>query len=150
MPPISTGEQAQECADSAPSPAPQFGSLLKCYRMAAGLTQHALAERSGMSARGISDLERGVRSVPQKRTLARLARALPIAALDRLALEAAAQQQCQPPHSLRLSGRHANGGVGVTAAYGSDSRRGHVRVRLYGDCQDQPGPTVRRADALGH
>lgn len=95
MPPISTGEQAQECADSAPSPAPQFGSLLKCYRMAAGLTQHALAERSGMSARGISDLERGVRSVPQKRTLARLARALPIAALDRLALEAAAQQQCR-------------------------------------------------------
>jgi tetratricopeptide (TPR) repeat protein len=108
MPLISMGNQASDSADSAPGPAPQFGDLLKRHRMAVGLTQHALAERSGMSARGISDLERGVRIVPQKSTVARLVRALPIAALDRLALEVAAKQQhrhVQPaPPASALSG----------------------------------------------
>ena len=38
-----------------------FGELLRRLRVAAGLTQEALAERAGLSARGLSDLERGVR-----------------------------------------------------------------------------------------
>ena len=41
-----------------------FGQLLKRYRTAAGLTQEALAERAGLSARGISDMERGLRRAP--------------------------------------------------------------------------------------
>jgi transcriptional regulator with XRE-family HTH domain len=41
-----------------------FGDLLRAYRAAAGLTQEELAERVGMSARGISDLERGIRRTP--------------------------------------------------------------------------------------
>jgi transcriptional regulator with XRE-family HTH domain len=40
---------------------PAFGALLRRYREEAGLTQEALAERAGLSARGISDLERGIR-----------------------------------------------------------------------------------------
>ncbi len=36
-----------------------FGVLLKEYRLAAGLTQEALAERAGLSARNIQNLERG-------------------------------------------------------------------------------------------
>ena len=39
--------------------APGFGALLQRYRRAAGLTQEALAERAGTSARGISDREGG-------------------------------------------------------------------------------------------
>ena len=35
-----------------------FGELLRRYRVAAGLTQEALAERAGISTRGVSDLER--------------------------------------------------------------------------------------------
>ena len=35
--------------------------LLLRYRMAAGLSQEDLAERAGLSRRGISDLERGAR-----------------------------------------------------------------------------------------
>ena len=35
--------------------------LLRRYREAAGLTQETLAQRAGLSARGISDLERGAR-----------------------------------------------------------------------------------------
>jgi hypothetical protein len=35
-----------------------FGALLRGWRLAAGLTQEALAEQAGLSARGIADLER--------------------------------------------------------------------------------------------
>jgi non-specific serine/threonine protein kinase len=34
-----------------------FGDLLRHYRLAAGLTQEELAERAGLSSRGVSDLE---------------------------------------------------------------------------------------------
>src|SRR5947209_2906721 len=35
-----------------------FGALLQRHRLAAGLSQEELAERAGLSRRGISDLER--------------------------------------------------------------------------------------------
>jgi predicted ATPase/transcriptional regulator with XRE-family HTH domain len=53
-----------------------FGDVLRRLRIAAGLTQEALAERSGLSVRGISDLERGVNRSPRKDTLTLLAEAL--------------------------------------------------------------------------
>lgn len=37
----------------------RFGALLKRYRLAAGLSQQALAERARLSARAISAYERG-------------------------------------------------------------------------------------------
>ena len=40
-----------------------FGELLRHYRIAAGLTREELAERAGVSTRGNSDLERGVRGL---------------------------------------------------------------------------------------
>jgi DNA-binding XRE family transcriptional regulator len=36
-----------------------FGDLLRRYRLAANLTQEALAERAGLSDSGIQKLERG-------------------------------------------------------------------------------------------
>src|SRR5579859_3626098 len=45
-----------------------FGILLKRYRMAAGLTQEALATRAGLSARTIADLERGINRIPRHDT----------------------------------------------------------------------------------
>ena len=53
----------------------QFAVLLRGYRLAAGLTQEALAERAGLSANGIQKLERGV-TRPQRDTLERLLQAL--------------------------------------------------------------------------
>jgi len=41
-----------------------FGESLRQLRIAAALSQEALAERAGLSPRGISDLERGVRRTP--------------------------------------------------------------------------------------
>src|SRR5918999_5140329 len=53
-----------------------FGELLKRYRLNAGLTQEELAERADLSVRGVSDLERGVRTRPYKRTLRQIVAAL--------------------------------------------------------------------------
>ncbi len=56
-----------------------FGALVQRYRVAAGLSQEALAERAGLSRRGIADLERGARRFPYGNTLRRLADALGLA-----------------------------------------------------------------------
>src|SRR5690349_7445993 len=71
-----------------------FGDLLGRYRRAAGLSQEDLAELAGVSARGVSDLERGLRRRPHPETVRLLARALPLSEADRAALLAAAR-----PHS---------------------------------------------------
>ena len=55
---------------------PDFGAQLRRLRFAARLTQETLAERTGLSVRGLSDLERGARRLPQRETLQRLITAL--------------------------------------------------------------------------
>ncbi|WP_436530205.1 ATP-binding protein [Actinoplanes sp. HUAS TT8] len=50
----------------------EFGSRLRELRRAAGLTMEQLAEASGVSARAISDMERGHSRAPQARTLVAL------------------------------------------------------------------------------
>ncbi len=66
-----------------------FAALLRRFRLSAHLTQEELAEQAGLSARGISDLERGVRTNPQPATMRRLAEALRLRADDRDAFFAA-------------------------------------------------------------
>src|SRR5215213_8483275 len=70
----------------------EFGGLLRSYRVAAGLTQEELAERAGVSTRGVSDLERGAHGLPRKDTLQLLLDALALAAADRATLVAAARR----------------------------------------------------------
>src|SRR3989442_2858177 len=53
-----------------------LGVALKGLRMTAGLTQEGLAERAGISARTVSDLERGLRTVVHYDTAKRIASAL--------------------------------------------------------------------------
>lgn len=60
-----------------------FGDVLRHLRLRAGLTQEELAERAGLSARGISDLERGVRRSPHAATVDALADALELSADER-------------------------------------------------------------------
>jgi len=66
-----------------------FDDLLRQYRVAAGLTQEALAERSGLSTRAVSDLERGIYRAPQRNTVRLLAAALELAEHDRALLAGA-------------------------------------------------------------
>src|SRR5688500_4533298 len=73
-----------------------FGELLRRYRIAADLTQEELAERAGVSNRGISDLERGARGLPRKDTLQLLLQALDLSPSDRDALVAAARRAPAP------------------------------------------------------
>ncbi len=75
-----------------------FGEALKRYRLAAGLTQEELAERSQMSVRGLVYLERGERH-PHRETVQRLAVALRLEPEERAAFLAAA-----PPASRRTRG----------------------------------------------
>src|SRR5579859_815255 len=69
-----------------------FAELLKELRIAAGLTQEGLADKAKLSARLISDLERGVIKSPRRQTVALLADALDLTGADRTAFEAAARQ----------------------------------------------------------
>lgn len=65
-----------------------FGILLKRYRMAAGLTQEALAARAGLSARTVADLERGINRIPRHDTFELLMPALGLTSQQRVLLVA--------------------------------------------------------------
>jgi transcriptional regulator with XRE-family HTH domain len=67
-----------------------FGQILRHFRIAAGLSQEALAERAQMSKNGVSALERGYRRTPQRETLALLGRALALNEEQRTVFEKAA------------------------------------------------------------
>ena len=59
-----------------------YGELLRRYRLAAGMTQEALAARAGLSPQGIGALERGDRRTPRKATLTLLADALALSPVE--------------------------------------------------------------------
>jgi len=76
-----------------------FGTLLKQYRVAAGLSQEALAERAKLSTRGVQDIERGVNRTPHLHTVELLADALQLTAGERIALEAGVNRRRGPSRS---------------------------------------------------
>src|SRR5687768_6670107 len=76
-----------------------FAQILRWRRLAAGLSQEELAERAGLSVRGVSDLERGRRANPHHQTVRMLAEALALAPDDRAALIAAAHPEVAEPTS---------------------------------------------------
>jgi predicted ATPase/DNA-binding XRE family transcriptional regulator len=65
--------------------------LLRRFRLTAGLSQEALAERSGLSTRAISDLERGLRTAPRPETVRMLTDALSLTDDERAELIQAAR-----------------------------------------------------------
>lgn len=77
-------------ARSAPS---RFGTELQRLRKGAGLTQAQLAERAGISQRGLQDLERGIHQAPRRETVELLAAALGLAGPNRVAFLATTQAQ---------------------------------------------------------
>ena len=73
-----------------------FGVVLRDYRVAAGLTQEALASRTGLSPRGIGDLECGRRSWPRQETVRLLVAGLGLTGAERTAFVRAAQRPSAP------------------------------------------------------
>jgi len=92
--PIATTRQG---AAQARFPTPPFGDLMRQFRIAAGLTQEELAARATVSARAVSDLERGERRRPQRETLRLLADALDLTGDERQRFEAAARTRKATP-----------------------------------------------------
>jgi predicted ATPase/DNA-binding XRE family transcriptional regulator len=70
-----------------------FGDQLRELRSAAALSQEDLAERTGLSRRGISDLERGLRRAPRLETVRLLADGLALGQDERKALLTAARPE---------------------------------------------------------
>src|SRR5258708_22416088 len=75
----------------------KFAALLLRYRAIAGLSQEELAERAELSRRGISDLERGERRMPQASTGRRRAEALKLSDWERAALLASVHPTISSP-----------------------------------------------------
>jgi tetratricopeptide (TPR) repeat protein/transcriptional regulator with XRE-family HTH domain len=68
-----------------------FGGLLRRHRLAAGLTQEELGNRSGLTARAIANMERGRTARPYPRTVRALVEALALSAAERTLLERASR-----------------------------------------------------------
>ena len=84
-----------------------FGAQLRRLRQAAGLTQEQLADRAGLTVKGVSALERGERQYPYPHTVQALVTALDLTGDVRAALIAAVPQRtgtpavAPPPHERK-------------------------------------------------
>lgn len=123
-------------------PAP-FGVLLRRLRLAAGLTQEALAERAGVSAKAVRGLERDPKRAPRLDTVTLLAGALGLDPAARAGFLAAARPETATPReprdvtaplpTLPRSLTPLIGREGVAAAVAELARRGdHQLITLTG------------------
>src|SRR5258705_12661798 len=85
-PRTNTRPQFADPVVSTSTEAPEFASLLRRYRLQAGLSQEALGERANLSVRAISALELGERRAPYLATVRALADALDLVGAERGAL----------------------------------------------------------------
>ena len=93
-----------------------FRGMLRTYRIAAGLTQEALATRALLSEQAVGALERGERRFPRRDTVARIADALGLDGDARVEFVAAAPSR-GGPRPAEPVGRVPR-----------ETARGHVRV----------------------
>ena len=107
-----------------------FGALLRQLRTAAALSQEALAERAGLSPRGISDLERGVRRTPHLTTVSMLADALELGPADRQALLAAARPRSLPEQQAVAPGGYASLPTPLTSLIGREQEMAALTTLL--------------------
>ena len=107
-----------------------FGDLLRQHRLAAGLTQQALAEQAGLSEHGIQKLERGV-THPYRDTLQRLLGALELSVDDQTQLRTAAAATPRAPRVLAgADAAHHNLPIPVTSFIGREQELQDVVRRL--------------------
>ena len=125
-----------------------FGQLLRQRRSDAELTQEELARTTGLSARAISDLERGVNHAPRASTIRLLADALGLAGPARAEFAAIAQGRAPmagpsaggvasatralPRDVASFTGRQAKLQELASAVPGGSSQNGTVSVQVIG------------------
>src|SRR5215469_15488998 len=90
------------------SASPAFGTLLRRFRRAAGLSQEELAALAGLSTHAVGDLERGYRFRPRWETVTLLQEALQLNQEDQVLFEAAARRarRARDAVSPPLNGNH--------------------------------------------
>ncbi len=88
-----------------------FGADLRALRSAAGLTQEELAARAGLTANGVSALERGTRTRPYPHTVRALADALGLDGLRRDRFLSSARDPDHPDHPGPRDGGGARPGT---------------------------------------
>lgn len=118
--------------------ATRFGALLRRLRLTAGLTQEALAERAGVSAKAVRGLERDPNRAPRLDTVALLADALALDPAARARFLAAARPEsvapaeppdiAVPPLALPRSLTPLIGREGVAGAVVELVRRGEYQL----------------------
>jgi transcriptional regulator with XRE-family HTH domain len=109
-----------------------FGDLLRRHRQAAGLTQEELAARTGLSVRGLSDLERGARVTPRKDTVQFLVDALGLVGVEREMFVAAAGRRIATNVSRGPSDHHTQDlPVPLSALVGRERELDAVRTLLH-------------------
>ena len=89
--------------------ADSFGATLRRRRVAAGLSQEELAERAGLSVRGVGNLEQGRRHAPRLATVRLLSDALGLDAAGRAELSAAARPELATGPATSLPGPDGGG-----------------------------------------
>jgi transcriptional regulator with XRE-family HTH domain len=92
-------------------PGSGFGVLLRLLRQMAGLSREQLAAASGIAARTIQDLERGVTRYPHKDTAELLAKGLGLGGPARQAFAAAADRNTSPAQVLAAAQQLAPGAL---------------------------------------
>jgi tripartite motif-containing protein 71 len=127
-----------------------FATLLRRHRLAIGLTQEELAEQAHFSARGISDLERGVTTRPHRDTLQLLIKALQLTVEQRAELTAAARAVRAAPGKedarWEAPGDHRDGVSSAGPAYELRTMRPRERVSV--PARSTSAPSQRRAHRL--
>ena len=111
----------------APQQTPSFGALLRRFREGAGLTQEQLAERAGLTAKGIGALERGERRHPQPHTVKALVTALELQGPERAELLAAIPKRPASPAPARV----ANGSLELGLGAGSGQTSSLLLTKLH-------------------
>ena len=114
---------------------PAFATLLREYRLAAGLTQEDLADRSRMSVSAIGTLERGTHNAPQRHTVELLAAALELGPKARADLESiAARGRARKPRLKEAAGSGGQAAPGLplylTSFVGRETELADARATL--------------------
>src|SRR5262249_55779580 len=108
-----------------------FGAQLRRYRLAAGLSQEALAERAQLSPDAIAALERGRRHAPRSDTVVLLSAALGLAPADHATLIAAATAARAPPGMAPVPGPPSQLPVPPTPLIGREHEEAAVTHLLH-------------------
>jgi len=108
------------------STTPEFGTRLRSCRQSSGMSQQELAERSGLSVRAISDLERGRTRFPYQDSLGRLADALGLRGQSRTEFTAAAGRRLGTTEAATARRDRTGSRPPETAAFGEPAALGEL------------------------